>query len=168
MGFANFVIHQDEFLQLRMVEGRFRTHTLICQSRRFGSGIAIESRALDAGTARPPTRADDLMRIGLAGNGIGALALWSAPAGKPRYRQVEASPEEMDRTALAHEERAKLFECRVARSKNAPKAMRRVGIIGAEQVVFGEGNGVWHFYRLGVDCHADVQGEQGGHEFAVK
>src|SRR5712671_6626195 len=134
-----------------MVEPRPRLYPLLCHARRFRSGIAIEGRAIDPRSARPPTRTDDFMGIRFPRDAIRPRTFWSTPAGESRHRQIETAPEEVYGATLAQKQRAKLLEHRVARSNDLPEAPRRIGIIGPVKSIFRERNRIRHFDRSGVD-----------------
>src|SRR5207245_2704968 len=102
----------------------------------------IKSGTIHSRAARPPACADDLMRVRLACNRIGARTFRSAPAREPRHRQIEATPEKMDWTVFPDESGAELGEHCLAGEQNAPETRYRISIVGAIKPVFGEWNGV--------------------------
>src|SRR5687768_1572248 len=82
---------------------------------RLRVGIGIKSSLAKAAVARPKTAAADFMGIGLLHDpcrDVRRLALQrrSGAAGKTGDGQVEAPPEEVHRTGLADEPRAKVFQ----------------------------------------------------------
>src|SRR5688500_8377316 len=91
-----------------------------------------------------------------------------APAGKARYGQIETAPEKMDRAAFAAELRAELLEDAVALLKDAPEAVRIIGIVSRVFLVFFERNGRVDFVRRGVDLDLNLQFAQRLHHLAVK
>src|SRR4029077_7359604 len=78
-------------------------------------GVGIEERCGNLVVARPETETADFRSIGFAcdrvrqmGNAAGMRR--RGPAGKARYREIEATPEKMHRAALAAETRSKFLE----------------------------------------------------------
>src|SRR4029077_10917946 len=100
---TNIVIHQKEFFHLRMVKRLARTDPTLPEARRFRGGVSVECRTFDLAAARPESCADHFVRISLARDQVGSLALRSAPPGKARDAQVETTPKEVDGAVLAKE-----------------------------------------------------------------
>src|SRR6185312_9446549 len=102
---------------------------------RLGIGIRVERGVRHEIVARPEARAADLVRIGLSRNAIRQIRhaprmKGGPPAGKASDGKIEASPEEMDRAALAKEGRAELEEHPLDFSQDAPMPFGKVAIVG--------------------------------------
>src|SRR5271170_1829488 len=151
-----------------MIKSRRRQHRLLGKASRLRRRISIERRTFNIAAARPESRADHLMRIGLAGDGIGARAFWSAPPRETRHTEVETSPEEMYRTVLADEAGAKFLEDVLAQDQYLPEAVRILGVIGGVLRVAFETHRVRHFAGHAPDFHRNAQRTQGRHEFSIE
>src|SRR6478672_5538678 len=102
------------------------THFLFGKALWRGRGIAVERGVFHIAAARPPSRADHLMRISflhnLAQNRIRIVALRRGTPGKTRHGQIKAAPEEMYRAGLAYKARTENLEHVVHRNQRAPEA----------------------------------------------
>src|SRR5580693_5776415 len=106
----------------------------------------------------PESGTDAFMRITFARYEIGAGAFGRAPPGKTRHRQVEASPEKMDRAALADEMAAKFLKYGIHTNQYPPECVREHRVVGLMRNIFGKGNRTGHFIGSGVDLHIDRHG----------
>src|SRR4029079_10704495 len=80
-------------------------------------GIGIEGWVVDALSARPEAGARAFVRVGIEldrsrhiGHGTARRERRRLATREPRHRQVETSPEEMHRAALADERRSKRMQ----------------------------------------------------------
>src|SRR4029079_4092801 len=96
----------------------------VLQARRLRRGVGVEGRFGDRAAAWPETRAEHLVRVRLAGHGVGAGTFRRPPSGEPRHRDVEAAPEEMHRAALADELATEALEDRLDANENVPERLR--------------------------------------------
>src|SRR5438270_6487212 len=107
-------MHQQKFAQLLMIKRRGRPHFLFGKALGRWSGIAIERGIFHVAAARPPARADHLMRISFlhdsAQHRVRIIALRRWTPGETRHRQIKTSPEEMYRAGFADKARAKDLE----------------------------------------------------------
>src|SRR6266496_3621836 len=165
---AHIVIAQEEFSQILTVEGLLRTNRDGRQSRWFWSGIGVESGGRETVIARPEPTTDHFMRVGFPRHAIGPWTLWCAPSGKQGERQVEATPEEVDGTALAQKRRAVALHDGVGLHQDAPEALGVDRVVGGVDLIDITANGILHFAGQGIDGDLDAQGVQAGHEFPVK
>src|SRR6202044_3180467 len=107
-----------------------------------GRGVAVEGCLAVAAVTGPEAGADDLVRVGLAGDRVGAFARRSGAAGEARDREIEAAPEEMYGADFSNEARGELLEDLVGLDEDAPEAVRGVGVVGGVLGVLCEGDGV--------------------------
>src|SRR4029077_20568894 len=98
------------FLHLRMIKSLGRKDRIPTEASRFRCRVGVKRCSLDVSAPGPESRADYFVRVGLARDGIGPLALRCTAARKAGHRQIKASPEKMHRTRLPDECRPKLFE----------------------------------------------------------
>src|ERR1700704_1791904 len=121
-------MHQQKFAQLLLIKRGLRAHFLVGKALRRGRGIAVERCVFHVATAGPPTRADYFVRIrflhDLAQHRVRIVTLWRRTAGKARYRQIKAAPEEMYRTGFADKARTEDLEHVVYGDERAPEAAR--------------------------------------------
>src|SRR5579863_8932810 len=106
----NVVIHQKEFVHLRMIESFCGADMRFRKTRWFWSRVGVECGTLNVTAARPETGANHLMRIGLPCNRICPFPRRRSTSRKARDRQIEAAPKEMHWAALADKAGPKLFE----------------------------------------------------------
>src|SRR5581483_2170252 len=102
--------HQNELLQFWMIEGLLGTGALAGKAGGLRRGVGVECGPVHRAAARPEAGADHLMRVRLAGDGIGPGTLRSHATGEAADCHVEASPEKVHRTAFAEEASAELLE----------------------------------------------------------
>src|SRR5271163_458086 len=103
---------------------------MLRKSRRLRRCVGVECCFFDVAPARPESRADYFVRVGLARDGIGPFALRRAPSREPGHRQIEAAPEEMYRTYFSNEPGPELFKDRVAADENPPETVGILRIVG--------------------------------------
>src|SRR5580698_8905452 len=151
-----------------MIESFRGLYPLLGKARRLGRGIRIERRTFDVAAARPESRADHLMRIGLARHGIGAHALRSPPPGEPRHTEIKASPEEMYRTVLADKPRPEFLKDVIARDQYLPEALRMFRIVRGMLGVAGKTHRVRHLNRHSPDFHLNTDRSQRRHELRIE
>ena len=150
-----------------MIEGGSGLRGLSGETGGLGRSVGVEGWSVEAG-AGPEAGADYFVRVSFAGDGIGAGAFGGAAAGEARDAEVEASPEEMDWTALADEAGAKLLEDIFTEDQDAPEAVGEFGIVGGVQGIFFERDGGWDLARRSPDFDFDAERVQGGHEFGIE
>src|ERR1035437_7329996 len=97
-----------------MIKSFFGAHQLRRKSFRLRRSVGIEGCARNVSAARPPSRADHLVRIRFPRDRIGTHTLWRATAGKPRHSKIEAAPEKMRWARFPNESRAELLEDGIA------------------------------------------------------
>src|SRR2546427_368280 len=139
---AHVVIAQEKLTQLLTVERRRRTNPGGRQPRWFWSGIGVESRGRETVIARPEPTTDHFMRVGFPCHAIGPWTLWCAPSRKKGECQVEAAPEEVDRTALTEKRRAVALHDGVGLHQDAPEALGVDGVVGGVDLIDITANGV--------------------------
>src|SRR5215471_4606605 len=113
------------------------------------------------------------MRIGLgyhpAGDvGGSAFRRRRGAAGKPRHRQVETAPEEMYRTRLADEARAKFMHHAIGLHQSQPESLRGEAVILRMDAVALERDRVLDLTRHGPDVHLDAETAKALHEFGIE
>src|SRR5262249_9172140 len=81
-----------------------------------------------------------------------------APPGKSRHRQVEASPEKMNRAAFADEPRPESPHHAVGLGQREPEAVRLIAVVRRMFEVLLERDRVFDFGRPGQDADLDVEG----------
>src|SRR5580700_8178070 len=97
-GFAAYIIVEiNEFTQGSVVAGLCRLDGCCVKALGRGSGVAVESGFAEAPISRPEPCTDHLARISLARHCVRAFAWRSGSTGKSRDREIEATPEEVDR-----------------------------------------------------------------------
>src|SRR3954471_2408580 len=99
----HIVVAKEKFAKLRIVVGGTGADRLLLKATRSRSGIAIEGCRTKATVARPEAGADDLVRVGFAGDYVGIFARRCGTSGEAADGQIEASPEEVHRTHLSDE-----------------------------------------------------------------
>src|SRR5437868_14043039 len=90
------------------------------------------------------------------------------PAGKAGYREIEATPEKMHRTALAAETRAKFLENPISLQKHTPEPIGVCRIVSRMLLLALERDRLQHFVRPPSDTHFNYEIEQNTHNLAVK
>src|SRR5439155_27337445 len=99
--------------------------------------VGVERGFLDGRprSPRPPAGADAFVGIRFLGHVIGTVRDTARmhgrpPAGEAGARQVEASPPEVRRAALADEAAAELLEHAIRLRENAPASVGGLGLVG--------------------------------------
>src|SRR5271156_4113819 len=110
-----------------MIERLLRTNLCCLEAGGFGRRVGIKYRTFHFASSRPESCTDAFVRITFARHEIGAGAFGRALPGEARHRQVEASPEKMDRAALADEVAAKFFKNGIHGNQDAPEGVRERG-----------------------------------------
>ena len=105
---AHIVVHQQELVQLALIQRTRGPDRLLATARWFRSRIGVERRSRHVSTARPPADADAFMRVRFRRDD--ALSGRSAASAKACTTQIEAAPKKVDRATLADESRAKLLQ----------------------------------------------------------
>src|SRR5581483_6964017 len=126
------------------------------------------SSALHVSAARPKARADHLMGVGLAGNSIGVGSLRGAASGESRNRQVEASPEKVDRTDFPEKAGAEFLKDFLDGHERTPEVGDGDRVVRGVLVVCIEGDGVWHFHRYMPDLDMDSERIERRKKLAIK
>jgi hypothetical protein len=99
---------------------------------------------------------------------VRAVARRRRSAREPRDRQVERTPEEMDRARLADEACPPLGEDRRDARKDLPAAVRRRRIVGVMDGVVLETNRIGNLDRHRPDAHAKAHALQQTHHLAIE
>ena len=94
---------------------------------------------------QPEPTTDHFMRVGFLRDVICAWTLRCASTGEKGQCQIEATPEKVDRTALADKVRAVALQDHVNLYQNAPEALGIDGIIGGMYLILIKGDGILHF-----------------------
>src|SRR5213595_3953100 len=170
---ANILIRQNEFAQLRMKRSRRRLYFRIGETIGRWIGVGIEERRGNLVVARPETETAHFLRIGLAGDRVGQMGDAAGmrrrrPAGKARYREIEAAPEKMHRAALAAETRTKFFENPISLQKHAPESIGVFRIVSRVFLIAVERDRFQRFVRPHSDLHFNCEPSQFTHHRAVK
>src|SRR5437667_4244399 len=90
------------------------------------------------------------------------------PPGKARYREIEAAPEKMHRTALAAETRAKFLENPVSLQKHTPESIGVFRIVSRVFLIAVERDRFQRFVRRHPGLHLNGELSQFTHHLAVK
>src|SRR5437762_12097443 len=90
------------------------------------------------------------------------------PAGKAGYREIEADPERMHRTALAAETRAKFLEHPISLQKHTPEPIGVFRIVSCVFLIAVERDRFQRFVRPHSDLHLNGELSQFTHHLAVK
>src|SRR5450755_1311762 len=85
------------------------------------------------------------MRVRLPRDGVRFFTRRRGPSREPGHRQIETSPEKVNRTNLADKASRKSLKDLIATNQRAPKPARRLAIIIGMLRVLCEGNGVFDF-----------------------
>src|SRR5437764_4437594 len=165
---AHILIQQEEFSQFATVEGLLWTNGGGWQSRRLWRGIGIERRGGETVIAGPEATIDLFMGHRFARHAIGTRSLGGAPTGEERHGEVEAAPEELYGTALAHKRGAEALHDGGGLGQDAPEALGVEWVVGSVDLIDIAANGTPHCAGQGVDRDLDAQRVQAVHEFAVK
>src|SRR5271167_1261849 len=118
---AGVVILQQELTEFRVEVTGSRSNRCLVQTCGRRRGVTIERRRAETTVARPKSGADHFVRVRFAGNQVRASARRRGTPGKSRYRQIETSPEKMDRADFAQERRREFLEQTVGSRKNPPE-----------------------------------------------
>src|SRR5208283_2864391 len=165
---AHVVVHQQELLQLWMVESGLWANLPFREAGRFRRRVGIESRSRDIAAAGPDSGATDFVRVSLASNGIGSGPLRSPPAGETGDRKIESSPEEMCGTDLSQKPGAEFLEYLIGPNQDAPKFVDGVRIIGGVHMVLFKWDGIGDFGGLRPNPAGDAEFGQGCDELCVE
>jgi hypothetical protein len=88
--------------------------------------------------------------------------------GEASRRQVEASPEEMDRARLAGEAGAEHIEQAVGLDEGVPEALDRFSVVAGVLGVLGERDRDGHLVRPGEERDADAELAEDAHRLGVE
>src|SRR5437868_4097177 len=146
------LVWEDELAQLTVVVGPFRADARLLETRWLRNGVRIEDRTRKHRVPWPESVADHFVRIRLA-HEPRAVARRRPPSGKTGHREIEAAPEEMDGTALAHERAARDGEDARDVYENLPKLIRGDRVIGVMREVLIEPDGRRDLDRHRPDLH---------------
>src|SRR5512146_213507 len=141
LGRANGIVWKNPFAHARMVIGGGRRDRSAGAAGRFGIGVRVIRRLLEAANrAWPPSDADALVRVRLTRDVVRtighAAGMRRRPtAGEARARQVEAAPPEVRRARFTEERAAKLPKYLIAPGKDAPASVRRIGVVRVVRIV---------------------------------
>src|SRR5260370_39971469 len=105
-----------------MKERLFRQYRTFVQAGRGRGGVAVKCRTFHLSTAGPESGADHFMGIGLTRHRIRSGTLGRAASGKAAYREIEASPKEMDRAAFPDEPDPEFLEHAIHGNENSPES----------------------------------------------
>src|ERR1700737_2641620 len=153
---AHILIQQEEFSQFATVEGLLWANGGGWQSRRLWRGIGIERRGGETVIAGPEATTDLFMGHRFARHAIGTRSLGGAPTGEEGHGEVEAAPEEVDGTALAHKRGAEALHDGGGLGQDAPEALRVERVVRSVDLIDITANRVAHFARQGVDRDLDA------------
>src|SRR6266550_2117537 len=170
---ASILIRQNEFAQLRMKRRRGWLNFCIRETIGRRIGVGIEECRGNLVVARPETETAHFLRISFArdrvrqmGNAAGMRR--RAPARKARYREIEAAPEEVHRTALAAKTRTKFLENPIGLQKHAPESIGVFRIVSRVFLIAVERDRFQRFVRPHSDLHFNCELSQFTHHRAVK
>src|SRR5437763_13467715 len=90
------------------------------------------------------------------------------PAGKARYREIEAAPEKMHRTALTAEMRTKFLENPISLQKHAPESIGVFRIVSRVFLIAVERDRFQRFVRPHPDLHFNAEFSQFTHHLAIE
>src|SRR4029077_7872508 len=90
------------------------------------------------------------------------------PPGKAGYREIEAAPEKMHRTALAAERRATVLENPIRLQEHQPEPIGVFRIVSCAFLIAVERDRFQHFVRPHSDPHFNCELSQFTHHLAVK
>ena len=140
------------------------------QARRLGRGVRVEGgfahRPADAAGPEPVT--DDLVRVRLPRDRVGARPLRRPPARESGHGQVEASPEEVDGAALSDEAAPERLEHGLHGDERPPERVRRRRVVGSMHRVRLEADRIRNLHRLRPDADVDPQPAQGIHHEPIE
>src|SRR6266480_247864 len=156
-----------------MKRGRRRLNFRIGETIRRWIGIRIEERRGNLVVARPKTETAHFLRIGFARDRVGQMGNAAGmrrrgPPGKAGYREIEAAPKKMHRTALAAETRAKFLENPISLQKHTPEPIGVFRIVSCVFLIAVERDRFQRFVRPHSDLHFNCELSQFTHYLAVK
>src|SRR5215472_2622020 len=134
-----------------MIKSCCRLHFVFRKTSGLGRRIGIIRRALDTASSGPESGTAHFMRIRFSSNRISIGPRWRRTSAEARYRQIEASPEEMNGTGFADKAGAKFFEHGIAPLQDSPGTAHRVRIISGMYFVLLKGYGVGKLNRHRVN-----------------
>src|SRR5512146_1858770 len=91
------VVLQQELAQFFVIEGKIRPHFCVGESLRRGRGVGVKRRILEDRaprrlSSRPPSGADDFVRVRFLRDRVRTVAFRRAAPRESRYRQAETPP----------------------------------------------------------------------------
>src|SRR6187401_1858561 len=92
---------------------------------------------------------------------------WCGPPGEPRDRQVEAAPEEVNRTDLADERCTEPVERFVCPDQDVPETPGVLSVVSAAKIVVERHRGD-DFHRNRPDAECDVESREASHHLMVE
>src|SRR6476619_630800 len=93
---------------------------------------------------------------------------WRPSPGKARHSQVEATPEEMHRTAFATKARSKFLEYPIALHQNPPESIGVFRIVSMMFFVLIKWDWFFNLVRPQIDGHRQFHVGQRIHHFTIK
>jgi hypothetical protein len=137
--------------------GGCRSQRPINQAGRLGSGIGVEGGFAHGVIAGPEAERDDLVRVGLTSDRIGAVAGWGPAAGEAGHGQVQAVPEQMHRALFAAVPARELLEHGIRPIQDLPEPPHILRVVGGVLSVGRERGG--HRHAVGVLADGDVHAQ---------
>src|SRR5947209_5282704 len=160
----NVVVAQEEQASVGTVPGGTGPQRGCREARWFRNRIRVERRLLERCVTWPESTTDHFMRVGFARDPIGSLAFRCASSRKTCHREVEASPEKLDRAALADKLGPECFKDSIRLYEDTPEAVGIFRVIGSMDIIFITSDGIRHFTWQRVDGHVDLEGAQCFHK----
>src|SRR5262249_17725083 len=120
---ADGFVREDELGQVLAVIGPGRFDGGGLEAFGLGSGIGIEGSLRHSTAAGPEAMTDDLVRVGLARDSVRTWPRGGLAPREPGHRQIKASPEKVNRTALPDEVGAEVFEHRFDGEQDPPEVL---------------------------------------------
>ena len=147
---------------------RARTEPLLRKAGGLGRGVGIERRFPHLLVSGPESEADELVRVGLAGDEVGVPILGCACAREAGHCEIETVPEQVHGARLAAEPAREVLERPVDPAKRLPKALNRLPIVRGMLGVLGEGRRHRESVRLRIDVDLKVELGEDGKEALVQ
>ena len=124
-------------------------------------------------SAGPPPRADAFMRVRLPGHPVGEVRYPTGvrrrgAAREPGTGKVEASPPEVNGTALAEEAAPKLVQHPVSLDQQSPESLGRIGVVRSVGLVLIEADRFGLLDRPGPDMDIHSDSAHRAHDVAIK
>src|SRR5204863_554247 len=98
---TRIVVLEDKLTQLLIPVSALRTYGFIGETGRRGCRVRVKGGMEEPAIARPEAATGNFMRIAFAHHRIHVRLFRRLPSGKTRDGQIERTPEEMNRAALA-------------------------------------------------------------------